>query len=198
MLSLSVVRKLGRFLYGIFAGVIVGILWAILLVAFFSNLYIFGILFKPIPAELFAGFLWMLLYGRFLVYLWKLPNFNFTGYIAGSIAPVLLAGFFSITICLVRASFRDGVKTIQHLEEYKQRHGHYPENADAIDSKALALRYAFNREDGSFRLIYETGLFESASYDSRTRRWRGDLPVGGVPYDILGIDQMIDDVSPDE
>ena len=186
------VQRLGRLFYRMFVGVFIGVFWAILLVTLFSNLYIIGILFKPIPAEILAGLLWTLLYSRFLIYLWKRHNLNFHGYVAGSILPLLLAAFFSLIVCFVRTPFRDGIKTIEYLEQYKINHGAYPENIQLVNYNTSA-NYTFNQSDGSFSQIYQIGLFESAFYDSKTRKWRGDLPVGGVPYDILGIEQMMRD-----
>lgn len=183
-------KNLWRFLYGVFAGLFISMFWAILLTTIFSNLYIIGILFKPIPAELLAGLLWALAYGRFLVYLRKHPKINFAGYIAGSIVPLFLAVCLSTIICFVRTPFRDGIKTIKYLEQYKESHGSYPENIEQINYSSSA-DYAVSKGKDAFDLTYRTGLFESTFYDSNTHKWRGDLPVGGIPYDILGIEQMI-------
>ena len=150
-------------------------------------------MFKPIPAELFGWLVWALAYARFLLFIWRHPEINFTGYILGSAIPILFAVLFGTIVCSVRAPFRDGVEIIKVLEEYKRNHGNYPENIAQINRPTLVDDYYFDKKQGTFTLAYQTGLFESTIYESNTQKWRGDLPVGGVPYDILGIEQMVRD-----
>lgn len=44
----------------------------------------------------------------------------------------------------------------------------------------------------SYGFSIRTLIFDSAFYDSRSREWRGDLPVGGVPYDIIGFEPLVE------
>ncbi len=166
------------------------ILWPFLLIFCFANLPLLGVLFSPVPPEVLAGSLWTIAYGWFLVSLWRKHRPAFSKYLLGTAVPLLFAGFFSFAVTyIVRQPFRDGVRTIHELEEYKKQNGRYPSDILELNYPSSA-DYSYDAGKDAFGLICRTGLFESAFYDSKMKRWKGDLPVGGVPYDIIGIDQL--------
>ena len=167
------------------------ILWPTLLLCGFANLSSLGLLFRPFPPELLVCLLWALAYGRFLIYLLKQHKMDFVKYFKWAIVPLFLAIFFSLSVSgTVRHSFRDGVKTIRRLEEYKSKNGKYPSSIEKLGYKSSVEVYDYDKHSDSYGLIYNTGMFDTAFYNSKTKKWKGDLPVGGVPYDIIGVDQL--------
>lgn len=166
------------------------IFWPFFLIFSFSNLPLIGVTFHPIPPEILTIFLWIIAYSWFLVNLWKKEKSNFVNYIIAVLIPLLFAIIFCSAVCfIVRAPFRDGIKTISKLEEYKRINGKYPANLPSLKDNSYDSYY-YNADKNSFTLSYMIGLFEFAWYHSDTKKWQGDYPVGGVPYDIIGLDQI--------
>ncbi len=118
---------------------------------------------------------------------WKRSKWFYSGCIAGILIVLAVELFFGWGRSLVRATFKDGKKTIAIIEQYKKKNGHYPATLNQLvptsNDEYYGLYY-YNSTDDSFDLTYYVA-FGRYSYMSETGEWSGDLPPGGPPYDII-------------